>query len=105
MSRNLKSSSINDQAALIADRVNCIREMNVELCTGNGISITDKLMFFYGDKPAAQFERGTQIGGHYPCGSCGAHVLRFDDFAHLTTCNWRSLQQLQTLVTEGQFTN
>lgn len=36
----VSSSSINDQAALIADRVNCIREMNVELYTGNGISIT-----------------------------------------------------------------
>lgn len=72
----VSSSSINDQAALIAE------QMNVELYTGNGISITDQLMFFHGDKPAAQ-------------------VLWFDDFAHLTTCNWRFLQQLQTLVTKG----
>ena len=97
----ISSSSINDQVALIADRMNCIKEMNVELCTENGISIMDRLMFFYGDKPAVQFERGTQVGGYYPCGSCGAHHSRFDDFAHLTTCNWRSLQQLQTLVTKG----
>ena len=52
----ISSSSINDQAALIADRMNCIREMSVQLCTENGISITDRLMFFYGDKPTVQFE-------------------------------------------------
>ena len=58
-------------------------------------------MFFYGDKPAAQFERGTQMGGHYPCGSCGTHIRRVYDFAHSTTCKWRSLKDLQTLVTKG----
>ena len=49
---------INDQAALIGDRINCIKEMNsVELQTDSGVPITDCLMFFYGDKPASQFER------------------------------------------------
>lgn len=61
--------------------------------------------FFYGDKPAAQFERGTQVGGHYPCGACGAHISRFDDFAHLSNLSWRSLQELQDLVTKGLYFN
>ena len=98
----MSSSSINDQAALIADRISCVQDMSQKLLTENGIQITDQLMFFYGDKPAAQFERGTQIGGHYPCGACGAHITRFDDFSHQATCNWRSLQELQTLVTKGR---
>lgn len=83
----MSSSSIQDQAALIADRMECIQDMSTSLCTTSGVPITDKLKFFYGDKPAAQFERGTQIGGHYPCGSCGTHVSRFDDFAYRPTAN------------------
>ena len=71
----MSSSSIQDQAALIADRMECIQDMSTPL---SGVPITDKLKFFYGDKPEAQFERGTQIGGHYPCGACGTHVSRFD---------------------------
>ncbi len=98
----MSSSSIEDQAALIGDRVDCMTEMNSILTTENNIPITDRLMFFYGDKPAAQFERGTQVGGYYSCGSCGAHVERMDDFAYCATCKWRSLQELQTLVTKGQ---
>ena len=35
------------------------------------------------------------MGGHYPCGSCGAHIRRMYDFAYSITCKWRSLQELQ----------
>ena len=45
----------------------------------------------------------TQVGGHYPCGACGAHVSRFDDFAHLSNFSWRGLQELQALVTKGTY--
>ena len=99
----MSSSTIHDQAALISDRVNCIQDMSVVLNTSKGIPINDRLAFFYGDKPAAQFERGTQVGGHYPCGACGAHVSRFDDFAHLSNFSWRGLQELQALVTKGTY--
>lgn len=64
----VSSSSIEDQAVLIGDRGSCINELSTKLQTQSNISITDRLMFFYGDKPAAQFERGTQMGGHYPSG-------------------------------------
>ena len=87
-------SSIQDQAALIGDRAECIQELSVPLKTDNNIPITDKQKFVYGDKPAAQFERGTQIGGHNPCGACGAHITCFDDFAHCVQCKWRSLEEL-----------
>ena len=98
----ISSSSIQDQAALIGDRADCIQELSAPLKTDNNIPITDKLKFFNGDKPAAQFERGTQIGGHYPCGACGAHIPRFNDFAHCVQCKWRSLEELQQLVIQGR---
>ncbi len=75
--------------------------MNVSLKTSKGISIEDRLMFFTGDKPAAQFERGTQISGHYPCGSCGAHIVQMDNFAFCANCKWRSLGDIQAIATRG----
>jgi hypothetical protein len=78
-------------------------KMNTELHTQDNITIKDRLMFFCSDKPAAQFVRGTQIGGHYPCGSCGADVRCMDDFAHCSGCKWRSLQDLPTLAVKGNY--
>ena len=98
----ISSSSIQDQAALIGDRAECIQELSAPLKTDNNIPIMDKLKLFYGDKPAAQFERGTQICGHYPCEACGAHITRFNDFAHCVQCKWRSLEELQQLVIQGR---
>ena len=52
----LSSSSIEDQAALIPERIAC----NKAITASNGVAVTDRLHFFTGDQPAAQFERGTQ---------------------------------------------
>ena len=100
----MSSSSNEDQAALLEDRLACIKQMNTELLTKENIAIRDQLIFFNADKPAAQFERGTQQGGNYPCGSCGVHALRMDDFAHSSSLKWRSLDDLQTLVLKGKHT-
>ena len=97
----MASSSIEDQAALIGDRIACIQQMTEDILSGN-IVIKDILMLFSADKPAAQFERGTQLGGNYPCGSCGAHVLRMDDFSHCCLLKWRSLEELQSLAVKGK---
>ena len=101
----MSSSSSEDQAALIDDRLACIKQMNTELLTNDNITIRDQLMFFNADKPAAQFERGTQQGGNYPCGSCGVHALRMDDFAHCSSLEWRSLDDIRTLVLKGKNPN
>ena len=59
-------------------------------------------MFFSADKPAAQFERATQRGGNYPCGSCGVHVDSMDDFAYCSNLlTWRPLQELQAIAVKG----
>lgn len=97
----MSSSCAEDQAALVQDRVNCIKELTTNLCTSKGILISDRLVFFYGDKPATQFERGSQQGGHYPCGSCGCNARRFEDLAHCLNCKWRSVQDLQQVATAG----
>ena len=58
----LLSSSLEDQTALISDRIECIKELTAQITSKTGITVTDKLFFFTGDKPAAQFECGTQQG-------------------------------------------
>ena len=42
----MNSSSIEDQAALISDRMECIRELNTDLKAADNIAISDKLLFF-----------------------------------------------------------
>ena len=65
------SSSVDDQVALLQDRIDCLLDLTTELNTSKGIKICDKLKFFIGDHPAQQLERGTQQGGTYKYGSCG----------------------------------
>ena len=50
--------------------------------------------FFTGDKPAAQFERGTQIGGTFKCGGCGCKDTLMDDQAHVLWCPLREVQKI-----------
>ena len=92
---SLNSYTIEDQAAaLIADRVSCLYDLTEPTLTTNGIEITDKLRFFIGDHPAAQFERGTQMGGIFKCGGCGCKASIMDDLAHSLRCRTQSLQDL-----------
>ena len=56
----MSSSSAEDQVGLVTDRIMCIRSMNPQLTSSKGVPVKDQLKFFYGDKPAAQFERGCQ---------------------------------------------
>lgn len=65
------SSSVEDQAALIRDRKECIQELSIPLQASNGVNITDELVFFYGDKAAQQVERGAQQVVH----TSVAHVV------------------------------
>ena len=65
------SSSIEDQVALIGDRLTCLHELSKPVKTETGIEITDTLRFFTGDHPATQFEQGSKQGGNYKCGVCG----------------------------------
>ena len=99
------TSSGEEQLALTGDRIECLNEMSVSLTATNGISITDKMRFFCGDKPAQQFERVTQIGGTYKCGACGCVDSMMQDLAHVFRCKPRSLQELQTLVLAGKYGN
>ncbi len=96
------TSAVSCQLALTPDRIECLKELS-EPITHNGIPITDKARFFFGDKPAQQFERGTQIGGAYKCGGCGCVDKLIQDFAHAVQCPHRSVKWLQTLVTAGKF--
>ena len=78
------SSSRSDQLALIGEEV------------------FDQMRFFCGDKPAQQFERGTQIGGKYKCGGCGCKDHLMQDLPHAFHCKTRSLSDLQKIVISGK---
>ena len=99
------TSSPSDQLALIGDRVECLQELSEVVTAPNGVSISDKMRFFCGDKPAQQFERGTQIGRAYKCGGCGCKDNMMQDLAHALQCHPRSLQDLQSLILAGQYGN
>jgi hypothetical protein len=95
------TSTVEDQAALIGDRFDCLSDLSAPVETKDGIQITDRLRFFTGDHPAAQFEQGTKQGGTYKCGACGCKESMFGDQAHSLTFQWRSLEQLQSIATAG----
>ena len=95
------SSSVEDQAVLIKDRLSCLLELPEPVKTETGIEITDTLRFFTGDHPATQFEQGSKMGGNYKCAVCGSHVNLFDDQAHMLQQKWRTLQELQAIATSG----
>ena len=91
------SSSVEDQAALIKDRLSCLLELPEPVKTETGIEIT---RFFTGDHPATQFEQGSKMGGNYKCAVCGSHVNLFDQ-AHMLQQKWRTPQELQAIATSG----
>ena len=97
------SSSPSDQLSLIGDRLECLTELSQIVVSSCGVVIQDELRFFCGDKPAQQFERGTQIGGTFKCGSCGCKDVMMQDLAHALNCKWRSLSDLQQLVVSGTY--
>ena len=99
----LSSPSIEDQAALLPERVACLHDLSETITASNGVELIDRLHFFTGDKPAAQFERGTQIGGTYKCGGCGCKDVMMDDQAHSLRCTLRSFEDLQDLAVSGIF--
>ncbi len=100
---SMASSTLSDQLATIADRLDCLPDLNIPVYSSNNVPINDSLKFFIGDHPAQSFERGSQVGGNYKCGSCGCKSNRIDDLAHVFNCSWRSLFDLQQLVLKGKY--
>jgi hypothetical protein len=97
------SSTVEDQAALIGDRLSCLLELSEPVKTETGIEITDTLRFFTGDHPATQFEQGSKQGGTYKCAVCGSQLNLFDDQAHTLQHKWHTPQQLQTIAISGRY--
>ncbi len=95
------SSSVEDQAALIGDRISCLLDLSTPVET-NGTAIMDTLRFFTGDHPATQFEQGSKQGGTYKCGACGCNERMFGDQAHSLFLEHRTLEQLQSLAIGGK---
>ena len=99
---SLGGSSVEDQAAIIGDRLDCLPGLSIPI-ESEGIEMNDTLRFFTGDHPATQFEQGTKLGGHYKCGACGCRESTFDDQAHSLYLKLRSLNTLTTLAIKGVY--
>ena len=99
------SSSPDEQLALVPDRVECLQQLTQPIVSQTGLHINDCLRFFCGDKPAQQFERGTQLGGNYKCGSCGCSSSLMQNLGYALQCKRRTLADLQKLVLAGSFGN
>ena len=99
----VSSSSAEDQAAFLQDRINCLNSLSDSIPASNEVPIVDNLRFFVSDHPAKQFERGTQQGGKYKCGGCGVHESMMDDLAHTLQQPWRNLQEIQQIATQGKW--
>ena len=97
------SSTLEDQATLIPERLAELEVMTDVVTSSSGIQIVDTVRFFKGDKPAAQFEAGVSCGGNYPCVGCSCHRNRFPDFSHAANCSQRSLPKIRELATAGHF--
>ena len=95
------SSSPDEQLALVPDRVECLQQFSQSILSQTGVQVNDR--FFCGDKPAQQFERGTQLGGNYKCGSCGCISSLMQDLGYALQCKRRTLGDLQQLVLAGRF--
>ena len=98
----MSSSSVNHQAAIIPDRLECLSSLSQPLISSNGV-VNDVLCFVVGDHKAIAFEQGAQCRGNYSCGTCGIHVSKFTDQTHALCRRVRSLQDIQNLATSGCF--
>ena len=97
------TSAVDDQLALLQDRIDCVNDLSTNITSSNSIIVHDKLKFFVGDYPAQQFEHGTQLGGNFKCGGCSIKSSMMGDLAHTLQLNWRDLQDQQDLVIKGKF--
>lgn len=64
----------------IDTRLEDIKQLSTPL-QWNGVQVFDKMKFFKGDGPAAQFEAGHQKGGDYFCWGCGIFASQVNHVA------------------------
>ncbi len=54
---SMSSSTLSDQLATIADRLDCLPDLNIHVYSSSNVPINDSLKFFIGVHPAQSFER------------------------------------------------
>ena len=82
-------------------RIEDIANLKTEICIDD-IPIKDKLRFFKGDGPAAQFEAGQQKGGNYKCWGCSVHKNNSYDYAAARYRNLMSFEERRDKVMETE---
>ena len=95
-------SSLREQAVFHKYRSDDLHNLKDKVALSNGVTIEDKLRYFYGDEPAQQVEAGSKQGGYYPCVGCTAKSTMFDDIAYSYRCNHMTVADRQKFVLKGQ---
>lgn len=95
------NSSLHDQRMFNDSRRKSILDFNDTIFNSSGILVQDRVRFFHGDGPAAQFEAGNKIGGYYCCVGCDTRSTRFQDLAHCFRASHITLQNRQQFLLEG----
>ena len=61
------------------------------------------MRLFKGDGPAVALEAGNQKGGYYFCPCCDVHAYLTDDISYSYQQSMKSVENMQSRVTEGKF--
>jgi hypothetical protein len=59
----------------------------------DGILSKDTMHLMNGDNPAVEYEAGNQIGGHYACAGCDAHMNMVHDYQYTKYIKHQSLEE------------
>ena len=92
-------SSIIGQVAYIETRAECLKELDINIKTKNGVEITDIKRFFHADGPEQQGEAGEQR--YAGCVACSSDSRRYNNIAKSFRNRCLSLQDRVDTVLKG----
>ena len=94
-------SSDAEQLTYVDTRLECLKDLSLDVKTSTGNDIGDKMRYFHGDSPARQLESGQQKGGNFYCSGFGANAQQAYQLDICFSCHYLSLLDRQQLVLAG----
>jgi len=80
------SSSSEDQAALIQDRLDCLPDLSLPTTTSKGVPVETSLCSSLEIIQLSSISEGHSMVGHIS--ACACKQSMFEDFAHTVHCQW-----------------
>lgn len=97
------SSKDIDQLKFVPTRRECLKGLSNPIVSEQGIKVYDNMRMMNGDSPAAEFEDGTQKGGHKGCAGCDGDMMSAYDYEYMAYRKYKSLDEKRTLVVSGKY--